>query len=104
MLRDLEQYPHLFAQHPILQGLAGDWQAYQSQVPRIYKADDLDREISPQNVFQVLEADSSQQVVIEAAKAGLSYVIQGPPGTGKSQTIVNIIAELVAWLTDKSWV
>jgi very-short-patch-repair endonuclease/DNA polymerase III delta prime subunit len=96
MLRDLEQHPHLFAQHPILQGLAGDWQAYQSQVPKIYRAEELDHEVPPESMFQVLDADSSQQVVIEAAKAGLSYVVQGPPGTGKSQTIVNIIAELVA--------
>jgi hypothetical protein len=42
------------------------------------------------------DADSSQQVVIEAAKAGLSFVVQGPPGTGKSQSIANMIAELIA--------
>ncbi|WP_371641220.1 AAA domain-containing protein [Tolypothrix sp. NIES-4075] len=43
----------------------------------------------------MLDADSSQQVVIEAAKSGSSFVVQGPPGTGKSQTIVNMIAELI---------
>ncbi|NJL37730.1 MAG: AAA family ATPase [Leptolyngbyaceae cyanobacterium SM1_4_3] len=34
-------------------------------------------------------------VVIEAAKDGSSFFVQGPPGTGKSQTIVNMIAELI---------
>ncbi|WP_146028459.1 AAA domain-containing protein, partial [Cylindrospermopsis raciborskii] len=54
-----------------------------------------DSQVKPQNIFQVLDADSSQQVVIEAAKRGDSFVVQGPPGTGKSQTIVNMITELI---------
>ena len=29
-------------------------------------------------------------------KAGHNLVVEGPPGTGKSQTIVNLIAELIA--------
>lgn len=44
----------------------------------------------------VVDADSSQIEAIEMAKAGKSFVLQGPPGTGKSQTITNIIAELLA--------
>lgn len=47
-------------------------------------------------MYQVLDADSSQQEAIEAAKRGKSFVLQGPPGTGKSQTIANIIAEKLA--------
>ena len=50
----------------------------------------------PSNSFQVIDADASQQEAIEAAKAGVSFVMQGPPGTGKSQTITNIIAESLA--------
>jgi len=56
----------------------------------------LDNCVAPDSAFQVLDADSSQQEAIEAAKAGLSFVLQGPPGTGKSQTIANIIAEFLA--------
>lgn len=52
--------------------------------------------INPNEVFQVLDADSSQQEAILAAKKGLSFVMQGPPGTGKSQTITNIIAECLS--------
>jgi superfamily I DNA and/or RNA helicase len=44
----------------------------------------------------VVDADSSQLKAIELAKAGESFVIQGPPGTGKSQTITNMIAELIS--------
>jgi very-short-patch-repair endonuclease len=58
-------------------------------------AEDLDRLVDPVQCLQVLDADSSQQQAIELAKAGGSFVLQGPPGTGKSQTIANIIAELL---------
>jgi very-short-patch-repair endonuclease/signal recognition particle GTPase len=60
------------------------------------EAKELDDKTKPTDVFQILDADSSQQEAIEAAKAGLSFVLQGPPGTGKSQTIANIIAEFLA--------
>jgi hypothetical protein len=59
-------------------------------------ADELDEKVAPQDTFQVMDADSSQQVAILAAKRGSSMVVEGPPGTGKSQTIANIIAECLA--------
>ena len=46
-------------------------------------------------LFNVVDADSSQIEAILESKKGKSFVIQGPPGTGKSQTITNIIAELL---------
>ena len=46
--------------------------------------------------FQVVDADSSQQQAIRAAKRGRSIVIEGPPGTGKSQTIANLLADYAA--------
>ena len=52
--------------------------------------------ILPRDIFQVLDADSSQQDAILLSKEGKSFVLQGPPGTGKSQTITNIIAENLA--------
>jgi len=95
MLNDLEQHAEKIANHPILRGLANDLSAYEPQNYSILDAKRLDTQ-HPRSVFQVLDADSSQQVVIEAAKSGLSFITQGPPGTGKSQTITNIIAELIA--------
>ena len=56
---------------------------------------ELDRVQDPAVALSVLDADSSQREAIEAAVAGLSFVMQGPPGTGKSQTIANIIAEFI---------
>ncbi len=95
MLNDLEQYAEKIARHPILQGLANDLSGYQRQHHNIPDARHLDQQ-HPRSLFQVLDADSSQQVVIEAAKSGLNFITQGPPGTGKSQTIANIIVELIA--------
>jgi very-short-patch-repair endonuclease len=50
----------------------------------------------PVSDYSVLDADSSQRAAIDAVLAGRSLVIHGPPGTGKSQTIANLIAEMVA--------
>ncbi len=80
--------------HPILQAISGNLTNYQASYKEPSPANELDR-VKPECIFQILDADSSQQVVIEAAKAGSSFVVQGPPGTGKSQTIVNMIAELI---------
>ena len=46
--------------------------------------------------FPVVACDPTQLRAIAAAQAGTSYIVQGPPGTGKSQTITNLIADLVA--------
>jgi len=40
-------------------------------------------------------ADGSQLRAIAMARAGRSFVLEGPPGTGKSQTITNLVAELL---------
>ena len=53
----------------------------------------LDELFAPDDLCQVMDADSSQQMAILAARQGRSLVIEGPPGTGKSQTITNILAE-----------
>ena len=57
---------------------------------------ELDKIQKPIETFQVLDADSSQQLCIQYALRGQSFVIQGPPGTGKSQTIANIVAEFIS--------
>lgn len=56
----------------------------------------IDEDLNPMDNYNVVDADSSQIAVIEDAKKGHSLVVEGPPGTGKSQTIVNLIAELLA--------
>jgi superfamily I DNA and/or RNA helicase len=46
--------------------------------------------------FFVVDIDSSQHLAIDQAKSQRAIVIQGPPGTGKSQTITNLISQLMA--------
>ncbi|MEG3223938.1 MAG: hypothetical protein BME94_00035 [Methanobacteriales archaeon Met13] len=57
---------------------------------------EVDLKLKSHEVYTVLDADSSQIAVIEDVKQGKNLVVEGPPGTGKSQTIVNLIAELMA--------
>ena len=52
--------------------------------------------IHPENEYLILDADSSQNMVINAVLKGQSFAFDGPPGTGKSQTIANVIAALIA--------
>jgi very-short-patch-repair endonuclease/DNA polymerase III delta prime subunit len=63
--------------------------------PLCADTDPIDRVLDPREMIHILDADSSQALVIEEAKRGRNLVIQGPPGTGKSQTIANLIAAAV---------
>lgn len=81
------------SEHPVLQrligeGFGGDPAAYDDDVH-------IDDVIAPGEVHFVKDADSSQTQAILEVRAGRNLVIQGPPGTGKSQTITNLIAELI---------
>ena len=57
---------------------------------------DVDEKLKARDTYHIMDADSSQVAVIEDVKAGRNLVVEGPPGTGKSQTIANIIAEVLA--------
>ena len=64
--------------------------------PAIGPGDRLDDHLDPSDMHHVLDADSSQAVVIADVSKGRNLVVQGPPGTGKSQTIVNILADAIS--------
>jgi superfamily II DNA or RNA helicase/very-short-patch-repair endonuclease len=95
---DLERNRSTIKTNPIIQALNGKMEPIQAAEGDITTptASELDDVTDPVDTYQVLDADSSQQEAIEAAKRGKSFVLQGPPGTGKSQTIANIIAEKLA--------
>ena len=54
----------------------------------------------PKQIFYPFGCNASQKAAVEAALTHQISVIQGPPGTGKTQTILNIIANLL--LADKT--
>lgn len=65
-------------------------------LPAKYEEDvHIDSVVKPGDVRFVKDADSSQTEAILEVREGSNLIIQGPPGTGKSQTITNIIAELI---------
>ena len=95
MYSDLNKHKDTIVENPIVRAISGDATAI-SKIPEEMSNYDFDRKEKPIDVFQVVDADASQQDAILMAKKGVSFVLQGPPGTGKSQTITNIIAESLA--------
>ena len=89
---------------------AGNWpEGYGDLIGDVFSLEDYDSggddtiideeqisRLKIRNQFHVMDADASQVDVIENAKVGRNLVVEGPPGTGKSQTITNMIAELLA--------
>lgn len=94
MYKDILNNEEDIKKNPIIQAFAGD-----STALRVDKIDNIDFNHDngkSSDLYQVVDADSSQQDVILLSQKGVSFVIQGPPGTGKSQTITNIIAQGLA--------
>lgn len=98
MYRDLDPANWSGAQgsidsHPLVSALLRDGFPVSSGLT---PEDDFDAKIDalipPSAQHHVVDADSSQSVVVQEAAGGRTMVVRGPPGTGKSQTITNIIA------------
>lgn len=95
MVADLAAQGETLADHDVIAALAGDPTALAS-VHGDITVRDGDPVLDETSATLVLDADSSQHQVIEAARSGAHLVVQGPPGTGKSQTIANLVAALAA--------
>ena len=104
MWEDLEQMRSVGVTHPLVRRLAGEPLALDSagaSLPHAFSEESelaggqLDDIIDLRQEIAVLPADHSQLRAVAAARAGENLVIHGPPGTGKSQTIVNIISNLL---------
>ncbi|TCC55116.1 DUF3320 domain-containing protein [Kribbella pittospori] len=100
--RDLMDHQDVLLAHPMVQMVAlGDSAPSAGDYSfEVIEDDELDRVVEPEKLMSILDADSTQRRCIIAARDGRSFVVDGPPGTGKSQTIANIICELIA--TDKT--
>jgi len=81
------------ANHPNINALFTD--GFKDKQPTADEDDYLDTDTPANDLFQVVDADSSQVLAMLAVHEGRNMVIQGPPGTGKSQTITNMIANAV---------
>ncbi|MGN6302598.1 MAG: AAA domain-containing protein [Angustibacter sp.] len=94
MVTDLEGQRDTLAQHDVVAALAGDPEAITAVADAQPLAPSGDADPAAEHL--VLDADASQQAVVDAVLAGSHLVVKGPPGTGKSQTIANLIASLAA--------
>jgi very-short-patch-repair endonuclease len=80
-------------EHPLIQSLFRH--GFSEAPPSVSEEAFIDGEPQTDELFQVVDADSSQVLAMLAVHEGRNLVIQGPPGTGKSQTITNIIANAI---------
>ena len=92
--KDLERNEDKLNSNPVIAAIAGEQEPI--RISGELNNFDHDKDTSPIDTFQVVDADSSQQDAVLLSKRGVSFVLQGPPGTGKSQTITNIISEAMA--------
>lgn len=92
---DTDKWPegHKPQEHENLLALFND--GFKDENAIVHDNQDLDEETIANDLFRVVDADSSQVLAMLAVNEGRNMVIQGPPGTGKSQTITNIIANAV---------
>lgn len=90
---DLRNNEEAICEHEFVDGLIGNGSIIQEGLPSDSQPDDL---LAVEEDFTILDADVSQMRVIQKAVQGNSLVVQGPPGTGKSQTIVNLVSNLLA--------
>ncbi|MBK8770375.1 MAG: DUF4011 domain-containing protein [Rhizobiales bacterium] len=81
------------AKHPLIRGLLND--GFPEEERLFPEGASVDQIIPAADTFHVVDADSSQALVVEAIRRGRDLVVQGPPGTGKSQTIANVVAAAV---------
>ncbi len=94
LLTDIQKNIGAFVNDPIIQNICGE--KPQEEIEHKTNLEELSRQAEnkkPLEIFEVLDADSSQRRAIESAISKKNFVLIGPPGTGKSQTIANIISE-----------
>ncbi len=98
MVKDLEEAFDELVGHDLIAAIAGDEEAREAiraAAPALDAVPDPDH-IPLADEFLILDADASQNYVINAVLAGANLIVRGPPGTGKSQTIANLVGSLVA--------
>lgn len=95
---DLTRNEKEIIRHEFVSSLCGDSQIIQSNPDGLSAEDEdgVDDFLTEEEDYTILDADESQLRSIRAVIGGKHLVVHGPPGTGKSQTIANLIANLLA--------
>ena len=88
--------PWINQNNPLVTALARSGSGERVDVPalepgRFPSTDERD----PAEELLLLDADTDQQYVVDAVRAGDSLVVSSPPGTGQTQTVINTIGALV---------
>ena len=96
-LADPADDPALDPAHPVLRSLIDaatgvSTEPAKASVPELPPLDDRD----PADELLILDADPTQQEVLDLIGDGQSLVVSAPPGTGQTQTALNAVAQLVA--------
>ena len=92
---DLTKLSTRALQHPVVRALAGDTAAL-TTLPTVSLPTVSELNVAPERDYLLLSADTAQEQAIVAASRGYSFVLEGPPGTGKTQTIINILGQLLS--------
>jgi len=97
MVKDIQEDLESMSQHKMIQAMCSIQEAIAS-IRGHYVDPPLDQpnHVAPADEFLILDADSSQNKIVNAIIERRSFAFDGPPGTGKSQTIANAIGALVA--------
>lgn len=95
MYKDLERNAENLAAHKIIGNIINRNGQQFIGLPEEIRALELDRDFPPEKTAQVVDADSSQLRAITTVARNYDLVLEGPPGTGKSQTITNLIAQIL---------
>lgn len=92
MWNDIHSNAEKLAVNPIVKGLIKGG----LEVPlTCAREEHLDGIYGHEKLLLPISADASQLQAIAATVSGESFILHGPPGTGKSQTITNMIANML---------
>ena len=94
MWNDIHTNASAVASHPLVRSFIEGRLLLSSDAP-MADMRQLDTVDMPTSHLIPLDADSSQIEALIDAENGHSFVLSGPPGTGKSQSITNIIANML---------
>ncbi|MCQ2070740.1 MAG: DUF4011 domain-containing protein [archaeon] len=86
MWRDLDNNMERFRQNKIVEGMLSSKPYPTNRMP--------ETDANPYRLCLTVPADGSQIKAVSASTSG-SFVMHGPPGTGKSQTITNMISNIL---------